>query len=78
MQFEFTVNSVHRDTFTRIAQFQGRDAEVAIPGLVVELVNEDCSMTMTRRFVPDDMAAAEALYVQGATIITTDAAPPPA
>ena len=78
--FKFKVFSAHQAFFTREVQLEGKTIKAEVPGLVVELVNDDHSMTVTRRFVPDDMDAALALYTPGAEITSTDeqTAPAPA
>ncbi len=49
----------------------GQEVQALVDGLTIELVALDESTTFTRRFVPEDMEAAEALYVQDAHLVVS-------
>lgn len=72
MEIKYIVHSCTTQDFAAIANLNGRDVEVNVNGLVVELVSADGTMNRTIRVMPNDIAAAQELYEVGATIITTD------
>lgn len=49
----------------------GQTVDVTVAGLCVELVEVDGVDTLTRRFVPDDIEAARAMFVRDAVINMT-------
>lgn len=69
MQITYTVNSVSQEPFSARATYEGKEIDVSVGGLVVELVNERMSTTL--RFIPDAMADAMDLFPVGKTVIAT-------
>lgn len=49
----------------------GRESMALVHGMTVELVEVGGHNTITRRFVPEDMEAAEAMFVPGSDVIVT-------
>ncbi len=49
----------------------GQKVDALVDGMTVELVEIDGSDTLTRRFVPADMKAAQALFEPGAVVVAT-------
>jgi hypothetical protein len=52
----------------------GQKVDALVDGMTVELVEIDGTDTLTRRFVPADMKAAQALFKTGAVVVATLAA----
>jgi hypothetical protein len=71
MQLAYTVHSCAPTPVTATVTRNGKEMQVTIPGLVVELVPDDGTATMTLRFIPDDMEAALALYAVDAHLHAT-------
>lgn len=69
MQITYTVNSVNEEPFAARATYEGKEIDVSVGGLVVELVNERMSTTL--RFVPETMADAMDLFPVGKTVTAT-------
>lgn len=70
MKVNYTVHSVSEAPIVAIAQVGGKDREVSMPGLVIEIVSDDGSMSHTLRLA-DDLDAAQKLFVTGKTITAT-------
>lgn len=49
----------------------GQEVQVDVAGLCVELVEIDGDDTLTRRFVPENIVAAQAMFDVGAVIVST-------
>lgn len=65
----YNVHSASPQAFmTEVELPGGQKVAAQIPGLVVELVSQDGTMTHTLRFVPEDLAAASAQFEVGASI----------
>lgn len=74
MQIRYKVHSASEQPFQLEVDIGGEMVTATVQGLVVELVSEDLTMSRTIRVKPQNVAAARDLYVEGATIITTDTA----
>lgn len=78
----YAVHSATAQPFETTVELKGgQKVQAAIPGLVVELVAEDGTMTHTLKFVPEDMEHAVAEFAVGAIVEATFAqveAPPAA
>ncbi len=66
----YTVHSVSEAPFTVSATVGGKQRDVSITGLIVEIVSEDGSMSHTLKLT-DDLDAARALFVVGANVTLT-------
>lgn len=63
----YTVHSAVAEDIPMVVKINGVPTAVKVPGLTIELVND--SEGHTYHFVPEDMEAALAMYVPGATMI---------
>lgn len=54
-----------------VALASGQKVSALVDGMTVELTEIDGSDTLTRRFVPADMKAAQALFQTGAVVVAT-------
>ena len=66
MQLVYTVHSAVEEDVTMVVKINGADTAVKAPGMVVELVADNGSLTP--RFVPADMEAARKLFAVGEKI----------
>lgn len=69
---------VHSAVVEKVAQAvtltSGQQVDALVDGMTVELVEIDGTDTLTRRFVPADMKAAQELFVPGGVVVATLAA----
>lgn len=69
---------VHSAVVEKVSQSvklaNGQQVDALVDGMTVELVEIDGADTLTRRFVPEDMKAAQALFNPGAVVVATLAA----
>jgi hypothetical protein len=65
VKLKYTVHTVSREYTKRTATVDGRDMEVNVPSLVIELVSSCGGMAHTFQVIPDDIAAAEAECTPG-------------
>ena len=72
MEIRYRVDSCADQTLQGEAVIDGVRVPVAMPGLLVELVSLDGTMSKTLRFRPKDVEAAKALYGVGAIVVSTD------
>ncbi len=70
MKIHYTVHSVAEEPVTVTAKVNGKDRDVSIEGMVVEIVSDDGTMSHTLRF-SDDIDAARKLFVVGNPITLT-------
>lgn len=70
VQFKMVVHSATIDQFAATATMDGEDVAVTVPGLVVELVSPDESMTHTLR-IRKNVDQAKAAFVPGAGVSAT-------
>lgn len=72
MQTRFRVHSAALEAVPTTATLPGgQTVEAHVAGLCVELVEVDGEATLTRRFVPEDIEAARAMFAVAAIIICT-------
>ena len=72
MDFRFKVHSANQGPMTTLATLEGgQQVEATVQGMVVELVSDDGTMSQTYRFIPEDFAAAQALFAQDAEVVIT-------
>jgi len=62
IKLKYFVHTASQEDFTAKATVAGVERDVKVPGLAVEMVSEDGSMSHTFRFVPDDMEKAVAAF----------------
>lgn len=70
MKLNYTVHSVADAPFTITATVNGKDREVSVEGVVVELLSDDSDAAITLR-LSDDIEAARKLFVTGGSIVLT-------
>lgn len=71
-QITLFVHSCSESRFPARATIAGQEVDVEVPGLVVELVSEDSSMSQTLRLTPADAAAFEGAEEGDQVVVTYD------
>lgn len=72
MKIRYLVHSAVVEKVTQaVTLAAGQKVDALIDGMTVELVEIDGSDTLTRRFVPEDMVAAQAMFQPGAVVVAT-------
>jgi hypothetical protein len=72
MKIRYLVHSAVVEKVTQsVTLASGQQVDALVDGMTVELVEIDGSDTLTRRFVPADMKAAQALFETGAVVVAT-------
>ena len=75
MKIRYLVHSAVVEKVTQaVTLADGQKVDALVDGMTVELVEIDGSDTRTRRFVPADMKAAQALFQPGVVVVATLAA----
>ncbi len=70
MKLHYTVHSAVEEPMIVTAKVNGKDREVSVEGMVVEIVSDDGSMSHTLRLA-DDIEGARKLFVVGKPIVLT-------
>lgn len=78
MNVNYDVHSCSEQAFDVEVMLGDQKVKAAVPGLVVELVSSDGTMSHTLKFVPEDMAAARTEFAAGNHIVATFGEPAPA
>lgn len=68
VQIKYTVHSCSRAAIEHEVEINGATMTATVPGLIVELVSEDGSMTHTLRLLPNDIEHAESEFAVGNTV----------
>lgn len=71
MQIRYRVHSCVQVSVPAVVQYGGQDIATTLAGLCVELVEIDGGDTLTRRFIPEDIEAAKALFPVDGVVVAT-------
>jgi hypothetical protein len=71
IDLRFTVHSVGPGRFPARATVAGREVDVEVPGVIVELVSADGSMSQTLRLLPEDPEVAAEIFAVGEEVVAT-------
>lgn len=78
VQLRLMVHSCVAGEFAAKAEVAGAERDVKVPGLIVELVSADGSMSQTVRVVPDKPEDAAEVFAVGEEVLVTYSIPPSA